>query len=181
MATNKVHHNRLWQDLLKIVLSFLLLSVAGGFLTYFWQKEEFIYQTQIEQRNYEREQATTLFEEISKQMARQLSNYKLFLLDSSFKQKCLVDYQDWNENNTRFKALTKKYFGNDPASISFIFISDQFKLLFEESILNEKPETSSNLGTLVNKLELDINGFNEQLIDDLLNGRIGNSKTEKKD
>ncbi|MBW8330499.1 MAG: hypothetical protein K0M40_00645 [Prolixibacteraceae bacterium] len=180
MATTKSEHNRLGQEIVKIVLSFLLLSVAGSLLTYLWQKEEFIYQTKIEQRNYEREQATILFEEISKQMARQLSNFKLSLLDSSFKQKCQVDYLEWNENNTRFKALTKKYFGNDPASISFMFISDQFKLLFEELILNKKPETNSNLGTLVNKLEMDINGFNEQLIDDLLNGRIGNSKTEKK-
>jgi hypothetical protein len=171
MTTKKILQSRLSQDLLKIFISFILISGGGSILTHLWQKDEFLFQTKIEHQKYEMEYATTLFEDISKQMERQLSNYKLFLVDSSVKQKCQENSHAWNENSTRFRALTKKYFG-DSASNSFNYIDGQIKEIADS--INE-PVSNSNLGTLINNLESDIYKFNEQLISGLLSENIGSS------
>jgi hypothetical protein len=174
MPTNRILQNKFSQEVFKIVLSFILLTGVGGFLSHLWQKDEYLFQARIEQIKYEKEYATTLFEDISKQMERQLSNYKLFLIDSSVKQKCLIEIQNWNENSTRFRALINKYFGVT-ASGSFVFIDNQFKKI-AYSIKNDNSE--SNLETLISNQETNIYNFNEQLISDLLSENIGSTRRE---
>ncbi len=177
ITANNLKYNIFKQDLFKILVSFLLLSCVGGGLTSYWQNKQSFYQAQIEQQKYEREYATTLFEEISKLMEKQLSDFKMIIIDSALISKCKADYLIWNENNTRLRALTKKYFG-ESASGSFIFIDSQFKTLFEAIKLGKGVNSDSDLGTKVYSLELEIYKFNEQLIADLLSENVGNSRSE---
>ena len=166
----------LWYDLIKIFVSFLFISVMGGFLSHLWQNREYKNQIQIEQKKYEKEAATKLFEEISKQLDRQISNFQFLINDQSFRQKCKEDYLVWNENKTRLKAMAEKYFGGS-ASKSLTYFSDQLKTLFIDLVISsDSIKASTSIITDLNNLEIEITNFNSKLVDDLLRDNVGSSR-----
>lgn len=178
MEINK--HKDLWYDLIKIFVTFLFVSVMGGFLSHLWQNTEYKHQLLIEQKKYEKEAATKLFEEISKQLDRQISNFQILINDQSSLQKCKEDYLIWNENKTRLKALAEKYFGAS-ASKSITYFSDQLKTIFTDRVIStESVNASANTLTVLNNLEIEITNFNSQLIDDLLRDNIGSYREKEK-
>jgi hypothetical protein len=167
--------SKIWPDLLKILISFFLISVIGGGLTYYWQKQSYKFQNRFEQKKYEKEVATKLFEELSRLMDRQICNLQLFIKNQTTLGQCKLDYLQWKENNSRFRALTENYFGKSAAN-SYLFINDKFNQIFEDLIFNSKTVNTVNLQTFVNELEMDVYKFNSQLIDALLNENIGSSR-----
>lgn len=176
MEKNKFKNLR--YDLLIIIVSFILVTGGGSIITYFWQNKELKNQLLMEQKKFEKDAATKLFEEISKQLDRQVSNFQFLINDQSYKQKCKEDYLTWNENKTRLKALAEKYFG-DSASLSITYFSDQFKTLFMDLIIGSASVDSTSLGTNVNKLEIEIFNFNSQLIDALLQENFGSHREKQ--
>ena len=108
-------------DLIIVFISFVLVTVGGSILTYYWQNKELKNQLQIEQEKYEREAATKLFEEISKQLDRQVSNFQFLINDQFFKQKCKGDYLVWNENKTRLKSYGREIFWRFSFKITNVF------------------------------------------------------------
>lgn len=165
-------------DLIIVITSFILVTVGGSFLTYYWQHKELKNQLQIEQKKYEREAATKVFEEVSKQLDRQISNFQLLLYDQTFKQKCQEDYLDWNENKTRLRALGEKYFGTS-ASESLTYFDEQLKSIFLEN-KDQNIKMSASTNSRLNDLEIKIRNFNLQLVDDLLRENIGSSREKLK-
>ena len=163
-------------DLIIVFISFVLVTVGGSILTHYWQNKELKNQLQIEQEKYERESATKLFEEISKQLDRQISNFQFLINDQSFKQKCKEDYLVWNENKTRLKAMAEKYFGGS-ASKSLTYFSDQLKMLFIDLVISsDSIKASTSIITDLNNLEIEITNFNSKLVDDLLRDNVGSSR-----
>lgn len=176
MEQNKIKD--LWYDLIKIFVSFLFISVMGGFLSHLWQNREYKNQSLIEQEKYEKETATMLFEEISKQLDRQVSNFQFLINDKSLKQKCKEDYLVWNENKTRLRALAEKYFGVS-ASKSLTYFSDQLKILYADLVSgSDSVNVSTSIITDLNNLEISIANFNLQLVDDLLQDNVGSSREQ---
>lgn len=172
--------NQLWYDLSKILVSFLLISLIGGYLGHFWQNREYKNQALIEQKKYEKESATRLFEEVSKQLDRQVSNFQFLVNDEFFRNKCKEDFLIWNENKTRLRALTEKYFGAS-ASASLAHFADILKKLYVNNFNGtELLEVTPNTLTEINNLEIEIKNFNLQLVDDLLRENIGSSREKLK-
>ena len=117
-----------------------------------------------------------MFEEISKQLDRQVSNFQFLVNDPSFKQKCKEDYLVWNENKTRLRALAEKYYGIS-ASKSLTIFSSQLKTFFVDLVIDSgSVNVSPNTLTDLNNLEINITNFNTQLVDDLLRDNIGSSR-----
>jgi hypothetical protein len=97
-------------------LGFVLTSVAGGLIAYYFQ----IKTDRRNRRESERQAAGTVFDEISRAMDRRL--YRMWLLhwgldsgDDDRIDKALGRYRkvlvEWNDNLNRNLALTYRYFG----------------------------------------------------------------------
>jgi hypothetical protein len=175
MNNDKFDYSKLWPDLIKIVISFILITVVGGGLSYFWQLRSNEFQNNFDQQKTEKETASKVFEDLSKLMDKQICDLQLFLKDLSPISQYQLDYLQWRENNTRFRALLENYYGKS-ATNSYIFVSDKFNMIFEDLVISSGKEKMVDLQTSVNELEIDIYKFNSQLIDALLNGKVGSYK-----
>ena len=103
-------------QIILLVLGFVLTSVAGGVIAYYFQ-------TRTAERNHresERQAAATVFDEVSRAMDRRL--YRMWLLqwglesgDPNRMDKALDEYRtvlvEWNDSLNRNLALTFRYFG----------------------------------------------------------------------
>jgi hypothetical protein len=103
-------------QIILVVLGFVLTSAAGGLIAHYFQ-------TRTDERNRresERQAAATLFDEISRAMDRRL--YRMWLWHWGLKsgdddriEKALAGYRtvltEWNDNLNRNLALTYRYFG----------------------------------------------------------------------
>jgi hypothetical protein len=174
-SKSNIDHSKLKVDLIKIFVSFLLVSIIGGLLSHVWQNREYNHQTEIEQLKFEKEIANKYFEEVSRQLDRQISNFQLLKKDSLYAEKCRKDYLEWDENKTRFKAMAEKYFG-DSAAKSISYFNNQFKLFFFVLVVGEDFSDPINISDKLNEVEKEIENFNTQLIDNLLKGDYGNKK-----
>jgi len=104
-------------QVLLVVVGFLLTSVAGGFLGYLFQRRTW----KINRRESERQAAASVFDEISRILDRRL--YRMWLLHWRLKpgtseqrvQEAMRKYQEalveWNDNLNRNLALAYRYFG----------------------------------------------------------------------
>jgi peptidoglycan hydrolase-like protein with peptidoglycan-binding domain len=103
-------------QVLLLLLGFVLTSVAGGLITFYFQ----IKTAERNLRETERQAATTVFDEISRAMDRRL--YRMWQLqwglesgDEDRMDRALGEYRkvlvEWNDNLNRNLALTYRYFG----------------------------------------------------------------------
>jgi hypothetical protein len=113
-------------ELVPIVVGFLLTTVAGGGLGYFFQTRSWRHQHDAQRREAERERAEQAFEEVSRLLDKRL--YRLDRLYSSLRPSAdadheavavakMADYQavlyEWNDNINRTLAVIQLYFGVD--------------------------------------------------------------------
>src|SRR5215813_8955483 len=114
------------QQLLLLVVGFVLTSVLGGLLGYLLQSRAWAHQHDVQRRDEERQQALKTFEEISLLLDRRL--YRMRRLywaarskaqgvgDEAGLTSARDDYREvlaeWNDNLNRTLALVETYFGS---------------------------------------------------------------------
>jgi len=108
-----------------LVLGFLLTSVLGGALAYYFQDRTWKHQRSAQQRDQRREQAMKVFEEVSSLLDKRLYRMRLLFWaakrrapagrDSPDLREALDEYRhvvaEWNDNLNRTLALVHTYFG----------------------------------------------------------------------
>lgn len=103
-------------QIILLVLGFVLTSVLGGLLGYYFQRRTW----EANRREAERQAGAAVFDEISRAMDRRL--YRMWLLywalragDQDRLAKLMDEYRtvlrDWNDNLNRNLALAHRYFG----------------------------------------------------------------------
>jgi Putative peptidoglycan binding domain len=112
-------------QVLLLVLGFLLTSVAGGALGLFFQERSWSHQHRAQQLDQRREQAIKVFEEVSSLLDRRLYRMRLVFWaakrcapagrDVTALREPLEEYRKvlapWNDNLNRTLALVQTYFG----------------------------------------------------------------------
>lgn len=109
-------------DVLKLLLTFLLTTVAGGALGYYFQTRSWRQQSKTRQLESERTMATQVFEEISRLMDKRLYRmrqifWRLRRVETTelVVEKHLSLYREllyeWNDNLNRNLALVQACFG----------------------------------------------------------------------
>ncbi len=110
--------------LVPLVIGFLLTTVLGGALGWYFQRQAWSHQFRVQSAAHDRERALAVFEEISRLLDKRLYRmYRLFnsLTDDTQQsqsdrvQTRLDEYVevlfDWNDNINRNLALIHTYFG----------------------------------------------------------------------
>jgi hypothetical protein len=173
----------------ELVIGFILTTVVGGALGYFFQTRSWRNQRESELREAERAAATRVFEEVSmlldkRQYRLGQMRYQLSKVDSSNRiERHLDAYRDvlaaWNERLNRNLALTEGYFGMDVRDDLEFRIYEGFRELGDlmERIYYGDLENRTNalalleLGTnLMNRFVYDLNA---EMIDLIKKGAIG--------
>ncbi|MFC6064399.1 hypothetical protein [Streptomyces ochraceiscleroticus] len=111
------------QELIPVVTGFLLTTVLGGLLGFFFQRRTWAHQHRVQTQDQERKQAVLVFEEVSRLLDKRL--YRLRLLywsltadtdvRSERSESHMDDYRqvlyEWNDSINRNLALIQQYFG----------------------------------------------------------------------
>jgi hypothetical protein len=110
-------------QILTLVIGFILTTVGGGVLGYYFQRRNWKHQNTAKVMETEHATATAIFENISTLMDKRL--YRMRLLCWSVEAEVLEDQvieehrqlyrqvlYDWNDTLIRNLALTQAYFGN---------------------------------------------------------------------
>lgn len=111
------------RELIPVVAGFILTTVLGGLLGFFFQRRTWAHQHCVQTQDRERERAVLVFEEISKLLDRRLyllrRLYWSLVADEDVRSERsdnrMDDYQDvlyeWNDSINRNLALIQQYFG----------------------------------------------------------------------
>ncbi|ONI92401.1 hypothetical protein ALI22I_03830 [Saccharothrix sp. ALI-22-I] len=111
------------KELIPLVVGFLLTTVLGGLLGFFFQRRTWAHQHRVQTRDREWQRAVQVFEEVSRLLDKRL--YRLRLLywslntdkdaRSEQSEKRMEDYREvlreWNDSINRNLALIQQYFG----------------------------------------------------------------------
>lgn len=129
-----------YHDVMIMLIGFTLTTVVGGLLSYSWQEQAAGHAREAEQRRFEQNAATDVFEELSRLMDRRL--YRMRRLhtgmadphrDPATMRPRWDAYREvlfeWNENLNRNLALTQRYFGEDARTILEKEINEGFRRL----------------------------------------------------
>jgi hypothetical protein len=173
----------------ELVIGFILTTVVGGALGYFFQTRSWRNQRESELREAERAAAIKVFEEVSMLLDRRQyrlaqMRYQLGKADTSSGLEPYLDaYREvvaaWNERLNRNLALTEGYFGMDVRDDLEFRIYEGFKELGElmERIYRQDVADRTNAvallergGDLMNRFIYDLNA---EMIDLIKNGAVG--------
>ncbi|HZY35629.1 MAG TPA: hypothetical protein VFE53_03210 [Mucilaginibacter sp.] len=167
------------------LIKFLLIFIAGGAITLYWQhldhqylreaeKQDHHFAEVAELKKYEKNQATIVFEENSKMLGKVIIDFKLLAEGKTLKNEWQQDYIDWKENLIGIKALVIQYYGEQVAN-SLDGIDNIASSLFEKYWENAKSGNKADPEALteVNQLDNYTLQFNMVLIHDILDDRIG--------
>ncbi|MER5222838.1 hypothetical protein [Streptomyces flaveus] len=111
------------KELIPVVAGFVLTTVLGGLLGFFFQRRTWAHQHRVQTQDQERERAVLVFEEVSRLLDKRL--YRLRLLywslaadtdvRSERSESRMEDYRqvlyEWNDSINRNLALIQQYFG----------------------------------------------------------------------
>lgn len=178
-----------------LVIGFVLTSVVGGFLGYYFQRRTW----EANRREAERQAGAAVFDEISRAMDRRL--YRMWLLywalragDEDRIAKPMDEYRavlrDWNDNLNRNLALAYRYFGQSV----WKYLDDAFLPEFQHlgrlleahygQRLDPKPGSTVQLrraGRRLKALSDDIYYLNRYVISLIQHGRVGLYQTADED
>jgi Putative peptidoglycan binding domain len=114
------------EQVLLLVIGFVLTSVVGGLLGLFFQRRTWSHQHRAQQRDQDRDQALKIFEEVSSLLDRRLYRMRQVFWaarrraqgkgDTDVLPEALEQYRSvvttWNDNLNRNLALVHTYFGS---------------------------------------------------------------------
>ena len=173
-----------------LILSFLLTSVVGGLLGYYFQNRTWKRQNTAQLQENERLTAKTLFENISMLMDKRLYRSRLIswsLEDESVQEevieKHMAEYRqilyEWNDTLIRNLALVEAYFGNEVRQHlegtvyeSFKKIGELIEKRYKEWKVSKKVSTPT-INTERQKLAGEIYRLNFSMIRLIQSGKVG--------
>jgi hypothetical protein len=178
---------------LPLIIGFVLTSVLGGALGYFFQTTTWRHQHRIQLREQEIERAAEIFEEISRLLDRRL--YRTRQLHWRLKEKAqgssrqdadqkMEDYREvvyeWNDNVHRNLALLHRYFGEQMRNrldytigTEFVEIGIELEGLWNDSLISEKQQLLRALDQRITKLSHLVYHLNIDMIRMLQSGSVG--------
>ena len=176
-----------YHDIVILFLGFFLTTIVGGYLSYSWQTRSAEIQRDAEQKRYEIQTATQVFEEISRLMDKRLYRMRRVNMgignkkDSEVMEERWNDYREtlfeWNENLNRNLALTQMYFGQKSRDFLETDIQSRFitygRLLESARDIKGKNNTYEKRQQVADDLNNYIYNFDLMLIKNIQNGNIG--------
>jgi hypothetical protein len=183
------------KEFLPLLAGFLLTTVAGGLLGYFFQIRSWSHQHEVQFREQERERAVKVFEEISRLLDKRL--YRLRQIywalsrsaESQRKEEMeekMEEYRavlyEWNDNVNRNLALMQQYFGptmrrqlDNEVGGEFVRLGRRVEDLWKASSTTTPAERESyaQLGSRIGQLSGAIYAFNLDMLRLLQSGSIG--------
>ena len=187
--------NQLSSQLITIFFGFILTTVGGGLLGFFFQNRTWKHQHSIQLLDSERTTARTIYETISVLMDKRLYRMRRlywyleeYTPEDDGLDKRLQEYQnvlyEWNDNLIRNLALIQAYFGDEIRNYLEQTIYEEFKRiggLLEEQVRewkNGEKETNSSIGRELNALGSLIYRLNFRMIRLLQQGDVGLSRNQ---
>ncbi|MFC5641620.1 hypothetical protein [Kitasatospora cinereorecta] len=182
------------KELILLVVGFLLTTVLGGLLGFFFQQRTWAHQHRVQIQDHDRDRAVLVFEEISRLLDKRL--YRLRLLywslaedtdtRSERSESRMQDYRqvlyEWNDSINRNLALIEQYFGIDirdrldyRVGTTFVALGRAVEAMWR---LFDSP-TAANGGqiddALLAELESQIYHYNLDMLRAIQDGRVGRS------
>lgn len=179
-------------QLILVTLGFILTSVAGGFLGYYFQRRTW----DANRRESERQAAAGVFDDISRAMDRRI--YRMWLLlwslnsrDEERVQGALIAYrevlEEWNDNLNRNLALAFRYFGEGVWNFLDKVLYEDFARLGREIEARYKSRAStsatssaSTVSDQLRNLNDEVYSLNRFMISLVQHGRVGLYQGSKK-
>jgi hypothetical protein len=179
------------EQIIVLTIGFILTSVLGGLLGYYFQNRSWKYQNTEKLVESERATATKVYEDISKLLDKRL--YRMgqlhwMLEDSNTEtddlEKHMNNYREilyeWNDSLNRNLALIQAYFGDETRIILEHTILEEFKrigILLENSYIQKKKDSKivgsdqidKNLAILSNVIYF----LNLRMIELIQSGKVG--------
>jgi hypothetical protein len=152
-------------QLLLLVVGFLLTTVVGGLLGYFFQKRAWDHQHDVTVESSHREAAFAVFEELSTLMDKRL--YRMRVFDSVLASVEASDAEietaregyrqiryDWNDNLNRNLACVEAYFDASVRSKVELGVYEDFSRLHGKIVTNYgQRRNGANVGSLKSELD----------------------------
>jgi hypothetical protein len=152
-------------QLLLLVVGFLLTTVVGGLLGYFFQNRAWDHQNRVTAESSRQEAAFAVFEELSTLMDKRL--YRMRVFDSVLASEESSDDEiqtaregyrevryDWNDNLNRNLARVEAYFGPSVRSKVEMGVFEDFSRLHSKLNINyQQRRTVANVATLKSELD----------------------------
>jgi alpha-L-fucosidase len=176
-----------YHDIAILLLGFILTTIVGGYLSHSWQDRSAKIQRDAEQKRYEIQAATKVFEDISRLMDKRL--YRMRRVNMGIDNKVDSEVMDgrwnaykeilfeWNENLNRNLALTQMYFGKESRDILERDIQSRFitfgRLMESSRNIKGKNNTYEKRQQVADDLNNYIYDFDLMLIRNIQNGSIG--------
>lgn len=174
-----------------LILSFILTSVVGGLLGYYFQNRTWKHQNTARLQENERLTAKDVFEKISMLMDKRLYRSRLLswsLEDESVQddviEKHMAEYRqilyEWNDTLIRNLALVEAYFGNDVRQHLEGTVYESFKTIggllekqYKEWKSSKKILITPATSTGLQKLSAEVYRLNFSMIRLIQSGRVG--------
>ena len=176
-----------YHDISMLLAGFHLTTIVGGYLSHSWQTRSAEIQREAEQKRYEIQAATEVFEDISRLMDKRLYRMRRISMgvgndvDADIMSRRWDAYREslfeWNENLNRYLALTQMYFGQEARDTLERDIQTRF-IAFGRLLENSRAKKSSD-NTYAKRLQVadDLNNyiyeFDLKLIDRIQHGDVG--------
>ncbi len=176
-----------YHDIVLLFLGFVLTTVVGGVLTYYFQERSWTHQHGVELLEAERAEATDVFDELSVQMDRRLYRMRRLIFglrqgrDSVTMERRWDSYREvlilWNDHLNRNIALTERYFGIGARNLLQHEIQTEFRrlgeLLESASPGHFTEEEVDNLSTLADHINDLVYRLDAKMLQQLQDGNIG--------
>lgn len=188
MTKRKKQAIRKYQELVLLLLGFLLTTVIGGYLGAKFQERSWNHQHQVQAYESERETATKGFDNLSDLMDRRLLRMRQLawkleeaknLGDVEEERKKNKEARDeWSMQLNRNLAFTQRYFGDQARSVLENEVSNGFTRIhagFNEVIKSGKLDRAAfqKLGDDIDKFNPTIYAFDLSLMQAIQDGKVG--------
>lgn len=170
-------------ELIKLILGFLLTTLCGGLLGFVFQRRHARYQWLRTRWEKELTEAQTVFEEVSRLLDRRLYRTRQLLWSlrrkPEIRDERLSDYRtvvtEWNDNINRILALLAIHFSDELRNSIDNEIGAEFVAVgrsLEQAIRSESEVDADKLEQRLNQLAGRIYNFNLRLLKDVRTRRL---------
>lgn len=165
-------------ELIKLVVGFLLTTLCGGLLGFIFQRRHIRYQWLRTRWEKELEEAQAVFEEVSRLLDKRLyrTRHLLWSFDRKreIREERLSDYlavvTEWNDNINRILALLAIHFSDQMRNSIDNEIGAEFVVIgreLEQAIRSEFKVDALNLEKRLNQLAGEVYDFNLHLLKEI--------------
>lgn len=178
-----------WNDLILLLIGFILTSIVGGFISFMIQNRSWDHQYNQTLLQSEKQKAESVFTDVSSLMDNRIYKMRKIIWgfstnenDKEINQRW-DDYKkildDWNINLNKNLALVQIYFGDEARQIFENKIHSQLReagLLLEKAKKNGKIDDYEKVTDLLDPINVEIYHFDLYMLERISNERIGRFK-----